>query len=325
MTKSALHYKDVCLVPKYSEVHSRQDISTRIVLGRSQYKVPVVPANMKAVIDFDTARWMSRNGYFYIMHRFDHDLVDDVVQANTEDWQTISFSVGIRMSDKMNISKISKNSNLRVDFLTIDIAHGHCERMKRMIKHIKEKLPDTKIIAGNVATPEAVYDLADWGADIVKVGIGQGNVCTTKDKTGFTMPMFSCVLECSDVIHNGEKVPVIADGGIRSNGDIAKALVAGATLVMVGSMFSQCIDSPAANVVVDGRMYKQYFGSASEHNKGHKNHIEGVMKEIPSNGITYEQKLQEIKQDLQSAVSYAGSTSLSIKDLPQVDYRTQRL
>lgn len=315
----ALKYQDICLVPNYSPVHSRSDCSTFVVLGRSQYKLPVIPANMKAVINLDTARQMSKNGYFYIMHRFDRDLVDDVVLASTEDWQTISYSIGVKMSDRQNISKISKNSNLRVDFLTIDIAHGHCIRMKEMIKHIREKLPDTKIIAGNVATSDAVYDLASWGADMVKVGIGQGNVCTTKDKTGFTMPMFSCVVECSDVMYNGTKIPIIADGGIRSNGDIAKALAAGAKMVMVGSMFSQCIDSPATGVVVDGRMYKQYFGSASEHNKGHTNHIEGVMKEIPSNGMTYDQKFLEIKQDLQSAISYAGGEHL--ESLRDVEYR----
>jgi GMP reductase len=325
MTKPALHYKDVCLIPRYSEIHSRSDAYTQIVLGRSQYKIPVVPSNMKAVIDIPTARWMSKNGYFYIMHRFDQHLADDIGLANAEDWQTISFSVGVKMPDKIHIMNIGKDSNLRVDFLTVDVAHGHHERVKAMIAHIKKHLPDTKIIAGNVATSDAVYDLASWGADMVKVGIGQGNVCTTKDKTGFTMPMFSCVQECSDVVYDGKKVPIIADGGIRSNGDIAKALAAGAKVVMVGSMFSQCIDSPASGVVVDGRMYKQYFGSASEQNKGHTRHIEGVMKEIPSNNMTYEQKLQEIKQDLQSAVSYSGLSSSDIKDLPQVDYRIQQL
>lgn len=324
MSELALHYKDVCLVPRYSETHSRRDVGTAIVLGRSQSKIPVVPANMKAVIDMCQARWLSKNGYFYIMHRFGIDTHEMMVQAQEEDWQTISFSIGVQDSDKTILNKILAYKT-RVDFLTVDIAHGHCLRMRRMIDKIKSCSPDTYIIAGNVATPDAVYDLASWGADMVKVGIGQGNVCTTKDKTGFTMPMFSCVSECSDVIHDGKKVPIIADGGIRSNGDITKALVAGAKMVMIGSMFSQCIDSPATGVMVDGRMYKQYFGSASEHNKGHKNHIEGVMKEMPSNGMTYEDKLREIRQDLQSAVSYAGLENAHVSHLPGVDYRIQRL
>ena len=195
-----------------------------------------------------------------------------------------------------------------MDFVTIDIAHGHSFLVKNMIKHIKKYLPDSYIIAGNVATANAVDDLAEWGADCVKVGIGQGNVCTTKDKTGFTMPMFSCVLDCAQ---SQSKIPVIADGGLRCNGDIAKALTAGASFCMAGSLFTGCTDSPAVTTVIDGKIYKQYFGSASEHNKNTKRHIEGVMKEVPANHLTYLQKLDEVTQDLQSAVSYAGGRDIS--------------
>jgi GMP reductase len=172
---------------------------------------------------------------------------------------------------------------------------------------VKEHLPEAFIIAGNVATKDAVGDLASWGADCVKVGIGQGYVCTTKDKTGFTQPMFSCMLDCV----KDSPVPIIADGGIKCNGDVAKALVAGASIIMAGSLFSQCIDSPAISTVLNGAIYKQYFGSASEHNKGGKKHIEGVMKEIPSNNMSYEEKLEEIRQDLQSSISYAGGEDIS--------------
>ena len=175
--------------------------------------------------------------------------------------------------------------------------------------------------------PTAVRDLNSWGADAVKVGIGQGSPCTTKYKTGFTMPMFSCVKKCSDLFSgswedsSSEKIPIIADGGIKHNGDIAKAIVAGATLTMAGSMFSVCRDSPAASVVCDGRIYKQYFGSASEHNKGEKRHIEGVMKEVACNDMSYEEKLQEIQQDIQSSISYAGGTNL--QSLKNIDWRMQ--
>jgi len=215
------------------------------------------------------------------------------------------------MQDKMAIQKISKRSH-RVDWLTIDIAHGYCARMKIMIKWIKKHLPNTKIIAGNVATPDAVRQLSNWGADIVKVGIGQGSPCTTKDKTGFTMPMFSCVKICSNVaLDNGNIVPIIADGGIGCNGDIAKALVAGASMVMAGGLFASCTDSPALNTTINGVIHKAYFGSASAENKGHNKHIEGKLNKIPNNGMNYFEKLTEIEQDLQSAVSYAGGDNLS--------------
>jgi len=180
----AFKYEDIHLIPNYSECHSRSDNDTSVMLCEKKFRLPIIPANMKSVIDMRTARWMSENGYFYIMHRFNNLLADDVELANSEDWKTISFSTGVKLKDKLEISKISKTPYSRLDFITIDIAHGHCERMKRMIKHIKKQLPDTKIIAGNVATIQAVKDLGDWGADIVKVGVGQGSPCTTKDKTG---------------------------------------------------------------------------------------------------------------------------------------------
>jgi GMP reductase len=312
----ALKYSDICLIPSYSECHSRSDCDPSIDLFGKKYLLPIVPANMKSVIGLETCEWMSSHGFFYIMHRFDRDLAEDV--ANAQDWDTISFSVGVKIQDEMGVQKISKRKH-RVDYLTIDIAHGHCLRMKLMIKHIKKHLPEAKIIAGNVATPRAVRDLSDWGADIIKVGIGQGSPCTTKDKTGFTMPMFTCVKLCSNVtLDNEEVVPIIADGGIRSNGDIAKSLVAGAKMAMAGSMFASCTDSPASVININGVNHKAYFGSASAENKGHNNNIEGKLNKIPNNGMTYGEKLNEITQDLQSSISYAGGDNLDA--LKEVEY-----
>ena len=193
-----------------------------------------------------------------------------------------------------------------------------------MIEWIKKHLPKTIIIAGNVATPDAVVDLFNWGADIIKVGIGQGSPCTTKDKTGFTIPMFTCVKNCGDCyasrddFDGGKKIPIIGDGGIACNGDIAKALVAGADMVMAGGLFASCVDSPALPVDINGSFHKAYFGSASYENKGHRKHIEGKLNHIANNGMTYEKKLIEIEQDLQSASSYAGGNDLSsLKNLKQ--------
>ena len=229
------------------------------------------------------------------------------------------------------MEKLGK-SGLRVDFITVDIAHGHSLMMKEILSAIKKSLPKTFVIAGNVATRKATEALISWGADCVKVGIGQGAACTTKDKTGFTLPMFTCVQECAgeyfgvryfDAQWKGKpsledtnatlkkRLPVIADGGICCNGDVAKALTAGGCMVMAGSQFSACLDSPAETVKINEAVYKRYFGSASEQNKREKRHIEGVTKEIPSNYMTYEEKLDEFRQDLQSAISYAGGKDLS--------------
>lgn len=314
----ALKYSDICLVPNYSEVHSRADCDPSVGLFGKKFLLPIIPANMKSVIDMHTCEWMSSHGFFYIMHRFDRDLAEDV--ANAQDWDNISFSVGVKTKDKIAIQKITKRGH-RVDYLTIDIAHGYSARMKTMIKWIKKHLPNTKIIAGNVATSSAVRELANWGADIVKVGIGQGSPCTTKDKTGFTMPMFSCVKLCSNVtLDNGYVVPIIADGGIRCNGDIAKALVAGATVVMAGGLFAACTDSPASVISINGLDHKAYFGSASAENKGHNNNIEGKLNKIPNNGMTYGEKLNEITQDIQSSISYAGGINLTCLNPDEVQY-----
>jgi len=312
----ALKYSDISLVPNYSEAHSRSDCDPSINLYGKKFLLPIVPANMKSVIDMHTAEWMSSHGFFYIMHRFDRDLAEDV--GNSQDWDNISFSIGVKAKDKMAIQKISKREH-RVDYLTIDIAHGHCRRMKVMIQWIKKHLPDVKIIAGNVATAQAVRDLSNWGADIVKIGIGQGSPCTTKDKTGFTMPMFTCTKLCSNVVlDNGEVVPIIADGGVKCNGDIAKAISAGATMVMAGGLFAACTDSPAITSSINNVPHKAYFGSASAENKGHNKHIEGKLTNIVSNNMTYGEKLSEITQDLQSSISYAGGSKLSA--LENVDY-----
>ena len=316
-----LKYSDVCLVPNYSECKSRSDTSTSIVFGGQHFKLPVVPANMKSVINQEIARRMSEEGYFYIMHRFDMDLLSFVQQANDEDWQTISVSVGVKDAD-MDLLIRAASLRLRIDYITIDIAHGHSKNMKDTIDLVKRYYPDAYLIAGNVATPRGVADLNKWGADCVKVGIGQGSPCTTKDKTGFTFPMFTCAWQCSglpqhtefefgeDDLNNAE-IPIIADGGVKYNGDIAKALGARATMVMAGGIFASCVDSPAETVKMEGKVYKAYFGSASAENKGHTDHLEGTLKNLSSSGFTYADKLKEIQQDLQSAISYAGGRDLT--------------
>ena len=324
-------YDDICLVPRFSECKSRSECDvSKEFLGR-KFKLPIMPSNMKAVIDENWAYFLSEHGYFYSMHRFDIDIEKFVSIANRDNWNLISISVGVK--DYENLIYDFHSSGLRVDFITIDIAHGHSESMKETIKYIKKALPNVKIIAGNVATQQAVRDLYKWGADAVKIGIGQGSPCTTKNKTGFTMPMFSCVKKCANQLYGEtifddcgsnlndyERIPIIADGGVNYNGDIAKALVAGADFVMAGGIFAACLDSPASTIEVDGMLQKAYFGSASFENKKIQKNIEGKLKKLSPNGMTLEQKLQEIKEDLQSAVSYGGGKDLSV--FQSVDYET---
>jgi len=312
----SLHYENVFLKPNYSSIQSRAEIDTDMLFCGRTFKLPVVPANMKCCIDTDTCALLDKHGYFYIMHRFDEDIHNFVRFANLQKFNLVSISVGIQQKDRHLLTSIAQ-SMMRVDFITIDVAHGHHAKVAEQINHIKQVLPLTKIIAGNVATFQGVEYLHRVGADAVKVGIGGGYACTTKDKTGFTYPMFSCILECA----RDKGIPIIADGGVRCNGDIAKALVAGASMVMCGSIFAACSDSPAPLVKdASGRRFKQYFGSASVHNKIEKKNIEGTMKLMETDTFTYLEKLEEIKQDLQSAISYSGGCNLGALNLNNVAY-----
>lgn len=310
----AYHYSNINLIPKKGILKSRSKADTSIKLGEKTFMLPVMPSNMKCTIDHSLAHQLAYEGYFYIMHRFDNSVAFITEAINKQFF--ISISVGVKSEDRMLIQHLSRNKDVNIEYITLDIAHGHSEQALDMIKIIKDTLPGVFLIAGNIATPEAAWDLRMAGADAVKVGIGQGNACTTKDKTGFTVPMFTCVKEIAAAKIGA---PVIADGGIKCNGDIAKALVAGADMVMCGSLFAECSDSPSDTFQDDsGQIYKMYFGSASEHNKAEKIHIEGTLRRIPQNTMTYLEKLEEIRQDLSSAISYSGG--LTLKDLKDVEY-----
>lgn len=236
----------------------------------------------------------------------------------------ISISVGIKKRDIEMLETVI-SENLRLDFVTVDVAHGDHEETLYMLRYLKElkqlRYPELFIIGGNIATADAFLRMKPY-VDAVKVGIACGASCITYNKTGFASPMFSTVQDIA-AIKNHHSVAwtgvgdppnlvaplVIADGGITCNGDIAKALVAGADMVMAGSMFARCIDSPAMVDPTDPTK-KLYFGSASAMNGNRKN-IEGRTLSMPMNGMTYEQKLKEVHQDLTSAISYAGGDNLS--------------
>lgn len=316
----SLHYDNVFLKPNFNNIKTRAEISTEVKFLSKNFRIPVIPANMKCCVDFDTCQTLDSKHYFYIMHRFDHDMFAFVRDANEAFFNVVSISVGIQSKDQALIKNLA-NHKLRTDFITIDVAHGHHSKVADQVKLIKDTLPHVKVIAGNVATRNGAEYLHMAGADAVKVGIGGGYACTTKDKTGFTHPMFSCVMECANNEGSNFEIPIIADGGVRCNGDIAKALVAGAKMVMCGSIFAACSDSPAP-VVKDaaGRRYKQYYGSASTHNKLDKKNIEGTMKLMETDSFSYEEKLLEITQDLQSAISYAGGCNLGALNLNNVAY-----
>lgn len=225
-----------------------------------------------------------------------------------------SISVGIKDSEYDFIDELVKQ-NLKPEYITIDVAHGHSVYVIKMIKYIKEKLPDSFLTAGNIATPEAVRELENAGADATKVGVGPGRACITKLKTGFGTGgwQLAALRMCSKVASK----PLIADGGIRHNGDIAKSVRFGATMVMIGSMLAGHQESPGNVIKIDGKTYKQYWGSASEVQKGAYRNVEGKQMLVPFRG-SIKDTLREMQEDLQSSISYAGGRDLN--SIKLVDY-----
>ena len=308
-------YDNILLLPRKCRVDSRSECDASTELGPRRFRIPVVPANMKTVVNEAICVWLAQNGYFYVMHRFDLDNVQFVKDMKAQGLYA-SISLGVKPPDYAAVDQLVA-LGLTPEYVTIDIAHGHSDSVKNMIGYLKEKMPAAFIIAGNVATPEAVIDLENWGADATKVGIGPGKVCITKLETGFGTGgwQLSAVKWCARVATK----PIIADGGIREHGDIAKSIRFGATMVMIGSMLAGHEESPGQTVEVDGKLYKEYYGSASDFNKGEYKHVEGKRILEPIKGRLTE-TLIEMEQDVQSSISYSGGKKLM--DIRKVNYVT---
>lgn len=307
-------YEDIQLIPRKSVVGSRSECDTSVSFGSRTFKLPVVPSNMQTIIDEDLAVSLAENGYFYVIHRFQEVDRFEFVRMMHDRGLYGSISLGIKEFDHELVKRFAEE-NVIPEYITIDVAHGHSDQVVKMIHHVKEHLPDTFLIAGNVGTPEGVRELEAAGADATKIGIGPGKVCTTKLKTGFGTGgwQLAAVKWCAEA---AEK-PVIADGGIRTNGDIAKSIAFGADMVMIGSLFAGHDQSPGDVIEFQGKQYKEYFGSASAYQKGSQKNVEGKKMLAEYRG-DIRNTLQEMQDDLRSSISYAGGKDLSA--LAECDY-----
>lgn len=307
-------YEDIQLIPNKCIIDSRHDADTSVEFGPHRFKIPVVPANMETVINEPLAVWLAQNDYFYVMHRFQPQERRGFIERMHEQNLFASISVGVKPDEHAFIEELAA-AHLVPEYITIDIAHGHSDSVIRMIQQIKDKLPDSFVIAGNVGTPEAVRELENAGADATKVGIGPGKACITKLKTGFGTGGWQ--LAALRLCAKAARKPIIADGGIRYNGDIAKSVRFGASMVMIGSMLAGHQQSPGSLLTIDGRTFKQYWGSASEKQKGAYRNVEGKQMLVPFRGDIAD-TLNAMQEDLQSSISYAGGRNLL--DIRTVDY-----
>jgi len=324
---TSFNYSDVYLIPSYSALESRSHVNLSVKLFRHPefhtLGMPVIAANMKTVTGPDMVVNLHKLGAMGILHRF-HQTLDEYhidCQLITSNKCPADISIGVNdLKLLKTFEHIDKKGLLRS--ITIDIAHGHHVKMKQQIEHVKDWIQKHEldqrvdIIAGNVCTIEAVEDLTAWGANIVKVGIGPGSACTTRIMTGYGVPQFSAVLQCAKKKAD-LGIRIIADGGISSVGDIAKALAAGADAIMTGSLFAGTKESPGPKLrrgnYPNETFYKSYMGSASFESKLNTGnigkHTEGVSMEIPYKGAV-KYAIKDIRDGLCSAFSYAGAANL---------------
>lgn len=320
--KERLSYNDVNIRPQYSEISSRSNVDISTEICGHELNIPVIAAPMESVVGSSMWTTLQEQGSLGIIPRFNNR--GEIISRATE------FSLSVKSKPPV-IPAIGVDNeppifDSTIDTVLIDVAHGHHEKVKLTIKYLKEN-SDLNIIAGNVATPEAALDLIKWGADALRIGVGSGSVCTTRTKTGVGVPMVSCIQEINEAIHAKEiyysdgsteeipedlqfkMVPIIADGGMKTPGDIAKALAAGADAVMLGSMFAGTDEAPGEIIEVDGDKYKKYYGSASFEQKGEQNYVEGVSSLVPYKGSVVD-ILKDIKDGLQSSFSYVNASNL---------------
>ncbi|MGI9616635.1 MAG: IMP dehydrogenase [Acidimicrobiales bacterium] len=270
-----LTFDDVLLVPQRSSIRSRNDISLETDLTRRyRVRIPIVAANMDTVCETEMATAIAQLGGIGIIHRFlnadlQADMVRDVKTAEvgagsaTSDDGTLIVGAAVG-TDHDAMSRSAALIDAGADVIVLDIAHGHADHAIDTVHELKAKFPDVQVVAGNVATRVGAEQLVEAGADAIKVGVGPGGVCTTRLVAGVGVPQLTAIADCAGLTDADDNpVPVIADGGIKNSGDIAKALGAGASTVMIGSLFAGTKESPGDVEQTTRGLVKRVRGMAS--------------------------------------------------------------
>ena len=310
--KQTYSFDDVLLVPQYSDIKSRSEVSTSCALSEFEFTLPIISSPMDTITETNMAVTLSEAGALGIIHRYNsiREQAQLVVDARIQSTKNIGAAIGIS-SDFLEraVAVVDVGANI----LCIDVAHGHHSMMKKAIADLKDKFGDqVHIMAGNVATLEAFDALASWGADSVRVGIGGGSICSTRIVTGHGVPTLQSVMECAKSSYDTK---IIADGGIKTSGDIVKALAAGADFVMIGSMLAGTEESPGdVRATLNGEKFKEYRGMASKEAqrdwRGKSSTPEGVATMVPYRG-SVNAILADIEGGIRSGLSYTGARSIN--------------
>lgn len=316
-----LGFKDVLIRPKRSTLRSRSQVNLQqsFTFLHSQRKwsgTPVIAANMDTVGTFELAKSLADYGLLTAIHK--HYTLQEWQNFldNQEDtmYQRIMVSTGTAEADFSHLKNIFLQ-HPKLEFICIDVANGYAESFVDFVKLCRDEFSDKTIVAGNVVTGEMVEELLLSGADIVKVGIGPGSVCTTRVKTGVGYPQLSAVIECADAAH-GLGGRIISDGGCVSAGDVAKAFGGGADFVMLGGMFAGHDESGGQLIERNGQQFKQFYGMSSE--TAMEQHAGGVAEYRASEGKTVEvpyrgavaDTVKDILGGVRSSCTYVGASAL---------------
>jgi IMP dehydrogenase len=307
--ETSFTFDDVLLVPSYNHYESRKhvDISVTDRIGKFSLKLPVITSNMDTITEDKMANFIGEKGGMGALHRFCS--IEENVEMFKKCKHRAFVSIGCGPKD---IERAAALRDAGAEYFCLDVAHAHARYVGRTIKNLRELLKDNAcILAGNVATYAGADYLASCGADLIKVGIGGGSVCTTRIKTGFGIPTLTSVKECAKVDRS-----IVADGGIRFAGDIVKALAFGADFVMIGGMLAGTSSTPGNPITVDGKKVKQYRGMASR--EAQEDFIgemtewktaEGVATNVPYREDE-DKIIADIVGGLRSGLTYAGAANV---------------
>jgi len=337
--REALTFDDISLTPTYSDIVTRSDCDLSVDLGAGVIlSTPVVASPMKAVCGAEMALAIGKLGGIGIIHRFctleeQVEMVKSVRdrlyvwrQGRGEESKIIGsgtmlttdpIGAAIGVSDYEYRVRAAALIAAGANVINLDVAHGHHILSKVAISYLKRAFPDVHIMSGAVCTKEAIYDLSEWGATSVRCGVGSGSACETRIRTGIGIPQATAIIECAEAA-DAEGLTIIADGGLRAVGDVAKALALGSNAVMLGSILSGAKETPG-EIMKEGvwpneRLYKVYMGSASfaakmDRNEKTKN-IEGTSMRVPYKGKV-KRVVNDINDGVRSSMSYVGARDIS--------------
>ena len=305
----SLSFNDVLLVPKYSEIASRKDVDLSVSIRDFKFAFPIVPSNMKTITELAMAKLIFSLGGLSIMHRFiDWETQQKWIEeiGSWKAFEHVGFSIGVKPEDYEHVSWMIDHG---VRIICIDVANGYSKLCLDMIKFVRNKSKDVLLIAGNVATGEGAKAIWENGADMVKNGIGEGSICTTRIQTGNGVASMTSLMSCFDAKIEMEQILnkdlyLMQDGGCANSGNLCKALCF-ANFVMCGNIFSATSECPGDIIEKNGKKYKSYVGS-STHKINHKEGVESLkLFKGPATKI-----INEICDGVKSGLSYQGVSNL---------------